>query len=335
MPRLPDMEIDYEMASCPACGSNDDEEVVAREEIAREMEELWEFHLRRLRPGTPRRFLTDRIVFSQDPPLRLGACRACGTLYRNPVERGRELLELYAEEPLDEAVMRGLLAAQRVTYRVQARRLAQAAGRRGVALEVGSYVGAFQAAAREVGWEVEGVDLNGAAVAFARAGGFRVDRGQIRDAPEGRAYDAVTIWNCFDQLPDARAAVRSARQRLRPGGVLAVRVPNGGFYRRFRGVRGPLAPLARAALAHNNLLGFPYRTGYTASSLIGLLASEGLQPSVLIGDTLVPIADRWTRPWARLEERAVKRVLRLMQVGGAAPWLELYARLPAEDANGG
>ena len=323
------MEIGYEIVSCPACGSRDDEEVVARDEIAREMEQLWEFHLRRLRPGTPRRFLTDRIVFSQDPPLRLGGCRVCGTLYRNPVERGRDLLELYAEEPLDEAVMRGLFAAQRVTYRVQARRLAQAAGGRGVALEVGSYVGAFQAAAREVGWEVEGVDLNASAVEFARAGGFRVVRGQITDAPEGRGFDAVTIWNCFDQLPDPRAAVRSAKARLRPGGVLAVRVPSGGFYRRMRAARGPLAPLARAALVHNNLLGFPYRTGYTAASLVGLLASEGLEPSVLIGDTLVPIADRWTRPWARWEERAVKRMLRLLQGGGAAPWLELYARLPA------
>lgn len=320
------MQTSYEMALCPVCGGSDDEEIASREEIAREMEALWEFHLRRLRPGTPRRFLTDRIVFSQDLPLRLGRCRRCGTLYRNPVERGRELLELYAEEPLEEPVMRGLFTAQRETYRVQARRLAQCAGGHGLALEVGSYVGAFQAAGREVGWEVDGIDLNADAVRFARAHGFSVARGQLADAPAEARYDAVTIWNCFDQLPDPRGAVRAARRRLKSAGVLAVRVPNGDFYRRLRGARGAAAPLARAGLVHNNLLGFPYRTGFTAGSLAALLVSEGFNPAVLLGDTLVPIADRWTRPWAAWEERLVKRALRVLRRGADAPWLELYAR---------
>lgn len=328
------MPTDYEFTTCPACGGGEDDEVASRDEIAREMEALWEFHLRRLQPGTPRRFLTDRIVFSQDPPLRLGRCRACGTLFRNPVERGRDLLELYAEEELDQSVLRGLFEAQRATYRVQARRLAHFAGRSGVALEVGSYVGAFQAAAREAGWEVKGVDLNENAVRFARDGGFSVVRGQLRDAPERGPYDAVTIWNCFDQLPDPRAVVREVRRRLRPGGVLAVRVPSGEFYQRMRGARRPFAGAARAALAHNNLLGFPYRTGYTAGSLVGLMLSEGLEPAVLLGDTLVPIADRWTRRWARWEERGVKRLLRIVRGGAAAPWLELYARRPADGVGG-
>jgi SAM-dependent methyltransferase len=331
MPFARRMELSYEVVPCPACGANDDDEIASREAISREMEELWEFHLARLRPGTPRRFLTDRIVFSQAPPLRIGRCSRCGTLYRNPVERGRDLLELYAEEPLDAGVMQGLFDAQRATYRAQAQRLARLGGGRGVALEVGSYVGAFQAAAAEVGWQVEGVDLNRQAVEFARDAGYRVRVGQISDADAEGRFDAVTIWNCFDQLPEPRVAVREASLRLRAGGVLAIRVPSGDYYARMRRrLSGPLARPARAALAHNNLLGFPYRTGYTAHSLSRLLEGEGFQVVAVIGDTLVPIADRWTRPWARWEERVVKHFLRLARRGASAPWLEVYARSGSE-----
>lgn len=322
------MNLPYEVASCPVCGSRDEEEVASREEIEREMAELWEFHLRRLRSGTPQRYLTDRVVFSQHPPLRLARCRGCGTLFRNPRERGRELVSLYADEELDAEVLRGLFAAQLQSYRTQARRLSRAAGTVGTALEVGSYVGGFQAAAREIGWEVEGVDVNGSAAAFARSAGFRVHEGEIDAVPEGRTFDAVTIWNCFDQLPRPRETLRAVKRLLRPGGMLVARIPNGGFYLSVRrALAGPLRGVARAMLAHNNLLGFPYRTGYTGSSLGVLLGAEGFELVQTVGDTLVPIADRWTHGWARWEERAVKRTLWLAAAGRRAPWLELYARV--------
>ena len=323
------MELSYEIAACPACDATVDDELASREEVVREMEDLWEFHIRRLRPGTPRRFLSDRLVFSQDPPIRIGRCGDCGTIYRNPVERGRDLLQLYAEEDLDTVVLRGLFAAQLQSYRRQARRLARMAGESGRALEVGSYVGAFQAAAAEIGWEVEGVDLNPSAVAFAREKGFRVHPGQIGDAPSAPRYDAIAIWNCFDQLPEPRLALGAARQRLRPGGVVAIRVPSGAFYARMRErLHTGSAPYARAVLAHNNLLGFPYRTGYTPEALEAMLEAQGYSDIEFVGDTLVPIADQWTRPWARWEERALKKLLAGALTGRAAPWLEVYARTP-------
>ena len=84
-------------------------------------------------------------------------------------------------------------------------------------------------------------------------------------------------------------------------------------------------------LAHNNLLTFPYRYGFTLRSLRRLLRDSGLEVIRVYGDTLVPVADEHTRTWARLEERAVKgalRALRAMRVtpASASPWLEVYAR---------
>ena len=115
--------------------------------------------------------------------------------------------------------------------------------------------------------------------------------------------------------------------------MLAVRVPNGACYAAFRPLLNTrLAAIAREWLAQNNLLGFPYRYGFTPSAATRLVERMGMRVEHVVGDVLVPIADRWTRRWAALEERLVKRVI----AAGAhvsrgdkplAPWFELYARV--------
>ena len=152
------------------------------------------------------------------------------------------------------------------------------------------------------------------------------DLGSFRTS---QPFDAVAIWNCFDQLPDPRSAARAAHGLLKPNGVLAIRVPNGAFYatvrRRLDGLAGPVA---RALLAHNNLLGFPYRHGFTVRSLGLLLEDTGFDVVRSHGDALVPIADEWTRGWAAAEERMVKTAIKALAAldTDGAPWFELYGR---------
>src|SRR6185312_14128702 len=72
------------------------------------------------------------------------------------------------------------------------------------------------------------------------AHGLRVTLGGIDDIRPARPYDAVVVYNTFEQLYDPAAVLRSAHRVLRPGGVLSLRVPNGTFYRRWRArPRGP------------------------------------------------------------------------------------------------
>jgi hypothetical protein len=301
--------------------------------VRREVELLWEFHGRRLRPGTPAEHLADRVAFSHAPPLRVVECRGCGLVFRNPRERAHELRAMYASgdaAPPDE-VLRALHETQRPMYDAPERRLREVLGRAGSVLEVGSYVGAFLGAARDRGWSVEGLDVNEPVNAFVRSLGFRVTTGALSAVAPGRRYDAVAVWNTFDQLPDPGEAALRARALLAEGGVLAVRVPNGAFYARLRPLLdSPLRTAAVALLAHANLLTFPYRHGFTPRSLERLLGRVGLHVVRVVGDALVPIADRWTRPWAAIEERAVKAGTRLavrVLPRDAAPWIEVYARV--------
>jgi len=323
----------YELARCHVCGAAETDELANADDVRAEVEALWAFHTRRMRPGTPPKRLLDRAAFSERPPVRVVRCRTCGLVYRNPQERERELREIYeSEDGLEPEVLEGLHCTQRESYRAQARRLTAVNGVAGTGLEIGSYVGAFLAAARDAGWRFEGVDVNEAAVCFARSKGFSVTEGTIDAIPLTRRFDAVAIWNCLDQLADPRHVISRARALLAPDGVLAVRVPNGEVYARWRDAAvADGSRVARAVLAHNNLLTFPYRYGFTQRSLTRLLRDAGLRVVRVHGDTLVPIADRYTLPWASLEERVVKVALRLARTlritpASASPWIEVYAR---------
>src|SRR4029078_6280006 len=61
----------YELARCPVCNSAESHEVAGADDVRDEIEALWAFHTRRLRDETPPDRLTDRVAFSQAPPIRL------------------------------------------------------------------------------------------------------------------------------------------------------------------------------------------------------------------------------------------------------------------------
>lgn len=316
--------ISYEPGRCAVCGHTDARVVAEQEDLRAEVEWLWEYHQRRLRPDTPPEHLMDRVAFSEYPPLRLVRCRECGLVYRNPVERLHELEEIYAGDTPSTPVLQSLHETQLPAVRSQARRLREVLGRPGVGIEVGSYVGAFLSAARDFELQVEGVDINAEVNEFTRSLGFTVHDGDLGSLHDGGRYDCVAIWNTFDQLGDPRGVVNSARALLRDGGVLAIRVPNGAFYGRMRKRRA-----AWPLLAQNNLLSFPYRWGFTPKSLSRLLREFGFTVRRIRADVLVPIADEWTRPWAAREERVMKRAMLAAARAdrSLAPWFEIYASL--------
>jgi SAM-dependent methyltransferase len=324
--------IAYEPTRCVVCGNADATSLAESDDIRAEVEWLWAFHERRLHPGTPPSRLVDRIAFSEHPPLRLVRCRGCGLVYRNPAERPHELTEVYARQSPEPEMLQSLHDTQLASARRQARRLRAQFGRSGSGLEVGSYVGAFLTAAREVGLECKGVDVNPIVNAFARSRGFAVYETELACLPGERAVDVIAIWNAFDQLVDPRGTLLAAQRLLRPGGSIVLRVPNGAFYAAMRPhLRSPMPPvraIARELLAQNNLLSFPYRWGFSPESLTRLLRETGFERERIYGDVLVPTADEHTRVWAALEEKLIKRTLgaAVHRAPSAAPWIEIYAR---------
>jgi 2-polyprenyl-3-methyl-5-hydroxy-6-metoxy-1,4-benzoquinol methylase len=160
-----------------------------------------------------------------------------------------------------------------------------------------------------------------------------VHDGDLAELRSHRRFDAVAIWNTFDHLPDPSAVLAAARAQLKANGIVAIRDPNGAVYarwRRFAASGGAWRrSVATAILAHNNLLAFPYRIGYSPIPMRRLLDDAGFEVVQTRGDALAPLADDWTRPWARLEERIIRPLtgLGVRCKAEAAPWFEVVARI--------
>ncbi|HJU04555.1 MAG TPA: methyltransferase domain-containing protein, partial [Nitrospiraceae bacterium] len=207
-------------------------------------------------------------------------------------------------------------------------------------VEVGSFVGGFLVAGQERGWNMFGVDPGHEVVAFCRERGLRVHRGALADAPlKPQSVDGIAIWNTFDQLPDPHPTLKAAQRVLHPGGLLALRVPNGACFQwaeaAMRRWPRPLRRWLRTAMAWNNLFAFPYLQGYSLPTLDRLLARYQMQRISAYPDTLVQLADAQTKAWAALEERLVKTFCRVAWLVErrrkpnsmtAAPWLDAYYR---------
>lgn len=333
---------------CVVCGSDAQEVICPEEEVRAHLEYLRLFHRRRLRPKSNGAIsssaLTDRADFTQDYTTDVVACRGCGLVFRNPRPPATVITETYAQDHYGASRLEALFEAQVELYRPKAQMLRRwlPVGPETRVIEVGSFVGGFLAAGQEHGWDMFGIDPGEAVDAFCRGQGLRVFRGTLSEAPlETNSIDCVAIWNTFDQLPYPEPTITAARRALRPGGILAVRVPNGACFRFATAwthrLPRPLRGWLRAALAWNNLLAFPYLYGYSVRTLDRLLSQFGLERVSIEPDTLTRLADAQTKTWAAWEERLLKLFFRLAvrvdmlrpaSTLACAPWLDAYYRLP-------
>lgn len=98
---------------------------------------------------------------------------------------------------------------------------------RGRLLDVGCGNGGNLAAARQLGWTVQGLEIDPQAVASARADGLDVLEGDYRRLTEfEEALDCVICSHVIEHVHEPRALMRSIYAALKPGGVALISLPN-------------------------------------------------------------------------------------------------------------
>jgi 2-polyprenyl-3-methyl-5-hydroxy-6-metoxy-1,4-benzoquinol methylase len=177
-----------------------------------------------------------RPRLSPGPVVR---CRRCGLVYVSPVEH----VERLAGASVDAAAGRILDAAESPAYHalylaeseVKARvyretldRLAVAVDPPGMLLDVGSYMGLFLKSAIARGWRGRGIEPDRDAWRHATSTlGLDVCWGTLETCPQPKGgFDAVTMLQVLEHVPDPRQTLADVRGLLRPGGALIVEVPN-------------------------------------------------------------------------------------------------------------
>ena len=184
--------------SCPLCGFDDARPVLTASDLNERT--------------TPERFSLVR-------------CASCAFVYLGPAPPAEELGRYYPAH---------YRAHQRTDAaghsRRRERRLSALLQRRsGRLLDVGCGSGGDLVRMHEAGWDCTGVEIDPGAVAAARTRGLIVVKGRAEALPASLGtFDAVTLFHALEHFWDPLAVLRGVRDRLRPGGVLLIRVPNFG-----------------------------------------------------------------------------------------------------------
>ena len=264
-----------------------------------------------------------------DDPLggRLARCGACRFAWTIATIDAPEAL--YDDEYYDEGGYDGYLVPSARRFEA-ARRLRWLLGheRPSTLLEAGCAAGFFVEAAVAAGISATGIEVSEAMATYARDElGLAVRHGRFEAHDHDADVDAVCAFHVLEHVEEPRAFLDAARRALRPGGLLALEVPN---------IESPAA--RRGGLAWRGLQPEYHRWHFGPRSLERIVADAGFRVEHV--DTLV---FRYYQP-PRYRRRAGRgqiptdvRNLRSVRLThpSRGDLLRLVARRPADPESGG
>jgi 2-polyprenyl-3-methyl-5-hydroxy-6-metoxy-1,4-benzoquinol methylase len=327
------------MPICPVCFGSLFSTVVPSRKIDEECRRRDGFVKERLARPASGNELKDLTEFFHQGKADILACAECKLLVRD--EHEPPPAETYSEDEYDPSVMEHLYPRYLDAFRRKEKPYRALVPEGAQILEIGSHYGAFLQTAKEWGWRAEGVDVGKDTSQFARSKGFTVHGKEVTECRFAEhSFDAVFIWNCFEQIPDPRPTLAECRRILKPEGLLTIRTPNGLFYAicqellAEQDLRSGAAEFLTEAMGYNNLLGFPYLYGYSAATLERLLEQFGFQSAGMLNSELITLPLPESPDWVEQHERAISNEIRMLTRSVLAdregvltgPWIEVWFR---------
>jgi SAM-dependent methyltransferase len=154
--------------------------------------------------------------------FRVSRCPGCDLTYTNPrpISADRYYPRKYrAYGPVVTGIL-GWLYLMRVS------RWARRKPAAGSVLEIGCGPGLMLAAFRRRGWRVLGIERDKAAAQSALQRGLEVVTTPIEALPAGARFDLIIMFHVLEHMDQPVALLRECADRLAPGGLLIVNVPN-------------------------------------------------------------------------------------------------------------
>ena len=208
-------------------------------------------------------------------------CVGCGLVFIDPVPAEALSPLTYGSEYYEPWQAREAMPR----LRLWRRRLAQIVARRerGSILDVGCGDGHFLQVARQAGWRVDGIEFSpeGARRAAARLGRPVAVGDLARTGHLPGPFDVVTLWHVLEHLEEPLPMLGAVRRRVRPGGLLAVAVPNLDnlpMQAAYRLARGRRLPLYEAGARE------PHLSHFSPATLRRLIEMEAFQVIDIVPD---------------------------------------------------
>jgi SAM-dependent methyltransferase len=173
----------------------------------------------------PALFGSSRTTITHGRILR---CEGCGFGFRQVRSNPDEMAEIYRK--MDVGVYESETAGRKATAARHLRLLHRFIPSPGRLLDAGCASGYFLDAARRAGWSIAGVEPS--EVLFEKALRtlgtevplFRVTLEQAHFEPA--SFDAITLWDVLEHVPDPVGFLELCASLLKPGGRLLVNVPD-------------------------------------------------------------------------------------------------------------
>ena len=161
-----------------------------------------------------------------------GRCPRCAFFYVNPRPIPEAIERYYRESKASRFFQENIIAPTIQTrieriFRPRLEWLNELCPSKGKLLDIGCSVGIFLDLARHDGWEPFGIEFSPVAVAACRERSITVSSRSIEcsDFPRN-TFDVITLWEVLEHVAVPRDVVMALARHLKPGGKLAITVPN-------------------------------------------------------------------------------------------------------------
>ena len=261
---------------------------------------------------------TQALFYCRRQQARYFLCRACGTIFQDPMPT-IEAMRAYVDEEYAVGAYEAYVRARKIkllTFAERAARIRRHAGS-GRLLDVGASCGYFVEAALEAGFDAHGLELSPVAVAAAPE--VVRDRLAVGDVNRLRhdgvePYDVVTAFDILEHTFDPMQFLADLRSVSRDGGLLVITTPDTGHVLRYAMGRSwpMLQPSQHTVLFSRKSLRMALsKAGYTDIVLTAarkVLTPDYLAEQVGVHNPLLARAYATVAP-------AVPKVLRDMPIG--------------------
>lgn len=200
-----------EYISCNLCGGKDVRVVYP---ARYDLERVPDLALKFKSSGDER--LIDRVV----------QCRACGLRYVSPRLNIKAIVKGYSEGT-DETFISQARGREK-TFARQLKFISKFV-KKGKLLDIGAAGGSLAAVAQRAGWKVEGIEPNRWLCDWSKQHyGIALKPGILEDYTfPANTFDLITLMDVLEHTGDPKTVLRECNRILKPGGVIAINVPDG------------------------------------------------------------------------------------------------------------
>lgn len=189
---------------------------------------------------------SDHKILTKESGLNIVKCRQCGLVFVNPRPNTEELQNFYSQYFSKDENMEEIENTAKIWQRAMSKMFANDLERINTyfpnlnpsdlkALDVGCGFGFFTKILKENGWQATGCDLSESALKYGREKlHLDLTLGDLQEIPYAKeSFDVITAWFLLEHVQHPVKILGRAYELLKPGGIIAVRVPNFGFFKLF------------------------------------------------------------------------------------------------------